>query len=896
MKRLLTILLLVISYVSFGQSYQVFNKDSTIFTPQTLAGAINYTRGIQWADTFRIRPQDSTWHPIRVGTLTVNPTVTSIYGWDGSKWNVLGGGSGSNQTWQQTLDVGSILDKDNYVNGTAHYFAIDSINMQIIGRSRTNDTAFSLFTIADNTIDLGSGDTTIATHIATYYDSAVIRADTLNIAEGWNFTNGIVVTPSYVSFNKYFRQGVTSTLNFNPKIVYAPDTLLTEPEYIAAFDNDTIKKYPFSGSGGSSLFPLTGTGTATGNVTGELDGNTLTVESGGRTFLTINPETGNEFVSFMANNTTDDGNTASVQAGTSATTSDVAFVANFNDGAKVGRIIAHADASESTITHDADRHIFNGNTVFANNGTPDVGRTLHAIDANGNWLWDTLIYKDDTKGWVAINKTTPSALIDAYPLSYPGTVATTNGSPTVTGTNTRFQNQFKAGDSININGTVAYVSSVASQTSLTLTANFGATQSGVTYFSPSSQRGVFKVDEAGRFYQYGKLIGYIAPYDNFESTAWGYGALATDRGGFNSAFGYKASSLNTTGVNNIAIGALALRDNTTGSSNAAIGVAALLANTAGGLNTAIGTQSMAGQSSPGDLNTGISAQSLYNNTGSNNIGIGYQTLFSNSGSSNVAIGNNSMQSNSSGARNTSIGEVANYYNTTGDDNTAIGYAALSSFGTARTFNTAIGSHAGDSTNASNSVYIGYYAGYKNRGNNNTYIGYTAQLTYNATNSSNYDNVLYMTNKNGGDSTVSTTGKVGILKNNPSYTLDVNGVIGTNKPIATSGTTPSYSLGTGAGTGATASITGNDASGYITINTGTSPTAAADIITVTFSTALTNTPTSIILTPGNGFATLAYGKLFIQQSSVSSSSWKMVLSGGQSLTASSTYIYYYHVYQ
>ncbi|MGL4226429.1 MAG: hypothetical protein ACRCRR_02260, partial [Rickettsia sp.] len=62
-----------------------------------------------------------------------------------------------------------------------------------------------------------------------------------------------------------------------------------------------------------------------------------------------------------------------------------------------------------------------------------------------------------------------------------GTVAITTGSATVTGTGTAFLADFVKDDNIRINGVDYKVLSVASNTSLTLTANSGATLSGQAY-------------------------------------------------------------------------------------------------------------------------------------------------------------------------------------------------------------------------------------------------------------------------------------------------------------------------------------------------------------------------------------------------------------------------------
>jgi uncharacterized repeat protein (TIGR01451 family) len=66
-----------------------------------------------------------------------------------------------------------------------------------------------------------------------------------------------------------------------------------------------------------------------------------------------------------------------------------------------------------------------------------------------------------------------------------GTVATTNGSPTVTGTGSSFLTQIRSGDTINIQGQGNYlVNFVNSATQLTLTSNATATAAGRTYTVP----------------------------------------------------------------------------------------------------------------------------------------------------------------------------------------------------------------------------------------------------------------------------------------------------------------------------------------------------------------------------------------------------------------------------
>lgn len=122
-----------------------------------------------------------------------------------------------------------------------------------------------------------------------------------------------------------------------------------------------------------------------------------------------------------------------------------------------------------------------------------------------------------------------------------------------------------------------------------------------------------------------------------------------------------------------------------------------------------------------------------------------------------------------------------------------------------------------------------------------------------------------------------------------------GTVGLFRPLLTNGSTPSNSAGTGAGTSPTISITGNDIAGKISIATGTSPTAGGDIVTVTFATTLINTPKAIVITAANANAATEIAKVYIDDATISSSSFK-IKNTSSALTASTTYLYYYTVTQ
>ncbi len=105
-------------------------------------------------------------------------------------------------------------------------------------------------------------------------------------------------------------------------------------------------------------------------------------------------------------------------------------------------------------------------------------------------------------------------------------------------------------------------------------------------------------------------------------TGVGYGALARDSAGENTAIGAYALYSNTTGFENAAIGGGALSGNTTGQWNAALGISALFFNTTGVQNTASGYQSLFYNT--GNSNTGSGFSALYyNGSGVDNTGIGF---------------------------------------------------------------------------------------------------------------------------------------------------------------------------------------------------------------------------------------------------------------------------------
>lgn len=174
--------------------------------------------------------------------------------------------------------------------------------------------------------------------------------------------------------------------------------------------------YLFSqlGVSGSSLFPTTGTGTATGNVIGDLNGLNLQVVSGVSQFFGIETLLDNEnvylvaqngtnldnygvfqanatptdsSVQIRANNYTDDGNFGMVNLTSDNLSGDVQIRADFNDGVKYAEILMNADTVDSLIQMTADVYQFTGVQEFADNAAAILGGLpANAIYRTGDTL------------------------------------------------------------------------------------------------------------------------------------------------------------------------------------------------------------------------------------------------------------------------------------------------------------------------------------------------------------------------------------------------------------------------------------------------------------------------------------------------------------------------------
>lgn len=242
-----------------------------------------------------------------------------------------------------------------------------------------------------------------------------------------------------------------------------------------------------------------------------------------------------------------------------------------------------------------------------------------------------------------------------------------------------------------------------------------------------------------------------------QNTAGGFEALKVNTtGNYSAAFGYRAMWAHTTGGMHAAFGHSALQSVTTGAASSAFGYQALKSLTTGGWNTAIGFR--AGQATTGSYNTiagadaaytmtsgqqnvivgykagysmttvqqaiAIGFQSQYNCVAANgNIGIGQNSIFSNvSGTGLVAVGLGALQA-CTASYNTAIGDLAAYNNTTGTNNTAVGRSALFANTTGIDI-TAVGSSAltASTTGTGNTAVGAYSFGHATTGSYNTGCG------------------------------------------------------------------------------------------------------------------------------------------------------------------------------
>ena len=261
-------------------------------------------------------------------------------------------------------------------------------------------------------------------------------------------------------------------------------------------------------------------------------------------------------------------------------------------------------------------------------------------------------------------------------------------------------------------GTLTATLSVASGSILTPSAGTGNVHLGENAGNSIASGGNYNVtvgDEAGTALTTGDnnvAVGYAALYTedgHGKNVAVGKNALYTLNAGAdgnNTAVGFEAGVMLSTGTDNVIIGAEAGDALTTGSLNTVIGKKALGADTAGSRSIAIGR-----------------------------FALGTQNFTSATDSYNVAIGYSAGGLTTTGQYNTIMGGGAYDANSTGSYTVAIGYQALSA-STSVSGNTAVGYLAGEAiTTGYGNTFLGYKAGMTGTTPaNNTFLGYECGMT------------------------------------------------------------------------------------------------------------------------------------------------------------------------
>ncbi len=152
------------------------------------------------------------------------------------------------------------------------------------------------------------------------------------------------------------------------------------------------------------------------------------------------------------------------------------------------------------------------------------------------------------------------------------------------------------------------------------------------------------------------INGYFVAQSDPDTEGTALGTGASDAGTQNTAVGFDALQVNSSGSGNTATGSLALAGNTSGNNNVAVGLAALSLNATGSANTALGSEA------------------LFNDLiGSGNTALGFAALWSDTtGANNTAIGVNALSNSASASGNIGIGYQAGSQITIGTDNIEIG--------------------------------------------------------------------------------------------------------------------------------------------------------------------------------------------------------------------------------
>lgn len=191
------------------------------------------------------------------------------------------------------------------------------------------------------------------------------------------------------TYGREFKRFYANTLLGLPKDTFSVPSDLQDVPFISV-KSDVLYKWNTTsfiweevsaGGGGATIYTQDGTiDDAVRTVS--LNGNTLTFNQGGNSFLYLQPTAGAEQSLLQAVNITDNGNFAAVDNQTQNTQATSRLTADFNNNVNNSNILLFADASTSTITYTTIQHILSGAVrlnALAGNGTGFVG-----VDNSGN--------------------------------------------------------------------------------------------------------------------------------------------------------------------------------------------------------------------------------------------------------------------------------------------------------------------------------------------------------------------------------------------------------------------------------------------------------------------------------------------------------------------------------
>ncbi|MCB9810516.1 hypothetical protein H6777_00020 [Candidatus Nomurabacteria bacterium] len=315
-----------------------------------------------------------------------------------------------------------------------------------------------------------------------------------------------------------------------------------------------------------------------------------------------------------------------------------------------------------------------------------------------------------------------------------------SSDPAVTG-----RKIYRNKDADGVWGAMYLVTTINDNSTTTYTDNIADGSLGVVNLTTQTTGGVITMNSAS------------AMVINTTQTAVGIDALVNNISVNNSAFGYSALKLNTTGGYNNAFGINALNSNTTGGNNNAFGSSALAGNSAGSANSAFGTNSLS--VTTGDDNTAYGAFTAQNIS---------------TGAKNVAVGSNAMR----------------YVSSAASSNTAVGYhAGIGVLSNSYSNNSLFGSETGEAlTTGSNNIFLGYRAGnIVTTGSNNILIGYDIDAASSTgSNQLSIGNLIFGTGIDGTGTSLSS-GNIGIGSTTPSSKLTVTGNTYLDGNLTVSGT-------------------------------------------------------------------------------------------------------------